>query len=47
MAGPCPYVVRTQREGTQSKNNLSTQTEDVLCNLRNPVNPDSKPNVRR
>jgi calcineurin-like phosphoesterase family protein len=23
-------------------NNLLTQTEDVLCNPQNPVNPDSK-----
>jgi hypothetical protein len=26
-----------------SKNNLSTQTNDVLYNPKNPVNPDSKP----
>jgi len=28
-----------------SNNNLSTQTNDVLCNPQNPVNPDSKPGV--
>ena len=27
-------------------NNLSTQTNDVLYNPQNPVNPDSKPGVR-
>jgi hypothetical protein len=29
----------------QSTNNPYTQTEDVLCNPENPVNPDSKPGV--
>jgi len=26
-----------------SANNLPTQTDDVIVNPRNPVNPDSKP----
>jgi hypothetical protein len=29
-----------------SNNNLSTQTNDVLYNPKNPVNPNSKPDVR-
>jgi hypothetical protein len=29
-----------------SNNNLPVQTDDVLFNLENPVNPDSKPDVR-
>ena len=27
-------------------NNLPTQTNDVMVNPRNPVNPDSKPGIR-
>jgi hypothetical protein len=29
-----------------SANNLPTQIKDVICNPRNPVNPDSKPQVK-
>jgi len=28
-----------------SPNNLPNRIEDVICNPRNPVNPDSKPGV--
>ena len=31
---------------TTSTNNHYLQTEDVLCNPQNPVNPDSEPGVR-
>ena len=27
-------------------NNLPTQTNDVMVNPENPVNPDSKPSIR-
>jgi hypothetical protein len=29
-----------------SNNNLPTPTDDVIVNPRNPVNPDSKPQVK-
>jgi len=47
IARPLADVLHIGEKKCEKKHNLRitpyTQTEDVLCNPENPVNPDSKP----
>ena len=47
MAGLCPYVMQYKTRKYPTTNKLYFQNKDVLTNLRNPVNPDSKINYRK
>ena len=40
------YASAKSKMKAASNNNLPSQTDDVIVNPKNPVNPDSKPKVK-